>query len=158
MTSNKKNRSDHQNNKNGFSLTEVIIVISILGIIMSVSFATLGKSNERLSLKQAQADILFALEEAQNRAATGFGTKNHGVHIEENKFEIFEGDEYASAGKETNLPPNIFTDKTDTNIIFDRITGSTDGDTIITLTYISGGISGGTKTIKVTQNGKISAQ
>ena len=161
MTSNKKNRSDHQNNKNGFSLAEVIIVVSILGIIMSVSFATLGRSNEQLSLKQAQADILFALEEAQNRAATGFGTKKHGVHfdIDADEIVIFERNVYnefnPGLDQKINLPPNIsITSTGPINIIFERIKATTTDNTDIIISHTSGGI----KTITITQNGKISAQ
>ncbi len=152
MTSNKKNQLDYQKNKNGFSLLEIIVVIGVLSIIMTMGFTTLSKSNGQLSLNQAQADLVFALEEAQNRAATGFGTENHGVHIEENKFEIFE---VGTAGKETTLPLNVSTDKTaGVDVIFNRITASTGADTTITIKHSNGD----TKEIKIASNGKISAQ
>ena len=154
MTSNKKNRSDYQNNKNGFSLAEVIIVVSILGIILTTGFMSFGDSKQRLALDQAQSNLMFALEQAQNRSATGFGTSKHGVRINGNEIIIFEGADFENRVIEETIPLlNVTTGELNFDIIFERIKATTTTESI-TLTHSNGK----TKIININPNGKISTQ
>ena len=144
----------YQKSESGFSLIEIVAVMGILGIIMTIGSMSFASSTEKLALDQAQANILFALEEAQNRAATGFGTGNHGVRINGNEIIIFEGDTYNTNVKEEVISLlNVSTDQTGLDIIFERIKATTTANTII-ISHTNGS----TKTINITSNGKISTQ
>lgn len=142
--------------KNGFSLIEMITVIGIFGIFAVAGLGAGTGVKNRIVLDEAQANLLFALEQAQNRAATGFGTSGHGIHIEEKRIVIFEGNEYVEGeGEEIIFPSNVTvsTDPINSNIIFNRISASTNASTTITINNI---ISGDKKNITVTQDGRIS--
>lgn len=147
------------NNKNhktkyGFSLLEMIIVISIFSIAAAASFATFNESRNRAVLEDAQASIINALEQTRTQSATGVGTENHGVRINENEIVILEG---SADQNEVSLPAGVSTNLSDLEIIFDRISAKTNitDDIVITLTHI---LSGVTKTITITPNGRIIKQ
>jgi prepilin-type N-terminal cleavage/methylation domain-containing protein len=141
--------------KNGFSLIEMVTVIGIFGIVAVAGFGAFKGVKNRVVLDEAQANLLFALEQARNRAATGFGTSGHGIHIEEKRIVIFEGTEYVEGeGEEIILPPTVSTNQTNSNIIFNRISASTNASTTIIINHISGD----KKIITITQDGRIITQ
>ena len=136
----------------GFSLIELIIVISIIGIIAVFSIGNSKETRNKATLENAQATIIQAFEEARSKSATGVGKMGHGVHIEEKKIVTFEGDHYVvGAGKETPLPSSVSTDQTDMTIIFERINAKPDTGATIILEHSNGT----TRTITVTEEGKI---
>jgi prepilin-type N-terminal cleavage/methylation domain-containing protein len=155
----KKIYLNNQKKRNGFSLVEMVTVIGIFGMIATAGFTAFKVVKDRIVLDEAQANLLFALEQARNRAATGFGTIGtigHGVHIEEKRIVIFEdnGNGYEGAGEEIVLPNvTVSTDPINNNIIFNRISASTTASTTITINHISG-----EKNITVTQDGRIITQ
>ena len=134
----------------GLTLIEILVSMSILAIITGTMLATV-KGRDGIQLENTQASIVQALQEAQNRSATGVGETKHGVHIEENKIVTFEGDTYTGTGKEIPLPPSISTDQSDLNIIFDRISAGTD----LNNTIILKNANGDSKTITITPEGLI---
>jgi len=152
----KKIYLNNQKKRNGFSLVEMITVIGIFGIIATAGFTAFKEVKNRIVLNEAQANLLFALEQAQNRAATGFGTTTHGVHIEEERIVIFEGSEYVEGAGEEIVLPNVTvsTYPVISDIIFNRISASTNASTTITINH---NISG-EKKITVTQDGRIITQ
>lgn len=141
--------------KNGFSLIEMVTVIGIFGIVAVAGLGSFKVVKNRIVLDEAQANLLFALEEARNRAATGFGQSKHGIHIVGNRIVIFEGDEYVEGeGEETILPPTVSTNQASTTIIFNRISASTNASTTIIINHTSGN----KKIITITQDGRIITQ
>lgn len=146
------------NDENGYSLMELMAVVAIISFTAGIGFVTLMSMKNRLVLDDAAADMVFALEQAQNRSATGFGTSGHGVRIESDRIIFFDGDSYVEGvGEEKKFPSIITTDKTDTNIIFKRISGSIVGATDVTV-VISNIANGANKTIKITKDGRIISQ
>jgi prepilin-type N-terminal cleavage/methylation domain-containing protein len=145
--------------KNGFSLIEMVTVIGIFGIVAAAGLGAFKGVKNRIVLDEAQANLLFALEQAQNRAATGVGTSGHGIHIEEKRIVIFEGDkpedydENEEKNEVINLPSNVTvsTDQINSNIIFNRISASTDAATTIIINHINGD----KKRIDITKDGRI---
>lgn len=136
--------------KTAFTLIEVLIVIAILGIVAAGASFMMNGTRNRVSLEGGQATVLNALERAKNRAATGYGTGNQGVHIENYKVVNFEGDFYAGIGEETPLTGSQ-TDQSFTDIIFKRLSATSSAD--ITITITNG--SGETATISVATSGAI---
>lgn len=144
------------NKKQGFSLIETMAVVSITGFLaMGVAF-TIRQSRAASALTEAQTIIVRSLEEAQNRAMAGIGTQSHGVYIDEKTVTIFEGLSYvAGTGEIFYLPPLTSTDQTGLTIIFKRLAGTTDANSVI---IISSNLSGATKKITVTTAGAITPE
>lgn len=139
--------------KLGFSLIELIIVISILGMVAAATFVMFNGTRNRVVLEDAQASVINALEQARSRAATGVGTTSHGVYIEGNKIITFEGNTYVpGTGDETTLPFPVSTDQSNLTIIFNRLSATSSADATITLEHTTSGI---TTTVSVTQDGII---
>jgi len=139
------------NNKKGFSLVEMVIVISIFALVASSVFVMFNETRNQAVLEDAQASVINALEQARSRAATGVGTTDHGVCIKENKIITFEGNSCPESGNVEELPPFVSTDKYETTtIIFNRLSSESSTSTTITLDY-----RGATATVSVTQEGVI---
>lgn len=138
--------------KTGFSLIEILTVLGILSIITITAIVIFGETRNRTVLQDAQATVLYALEEARSRATTGVGNTGHGVHIEEKRIVTFEGSEYIKGnGDEIILPFSVSTNQSDLDIIFSRISAQSNINTTIILSHISG-LTG---TITISQDGRI---
>ena len=60
-----------KNNKNGFSLMELMIVIAIIGIMTSIVLVYSGKNKIEKEVEGAAREVAAAIREAQNNALTG---------------------------------------------------------------------------------------
>ena len=137
--------------KLGFTVIELIIVISIVGMVASASFAMFGENRKKAVLDDSQASVINALEEAQNRAATGFGTTTttkHGVWITTNGFAIC-GDTTSTCASSTQFT-NVTTNWPDLFISFNRLNGKPNTASEIILVNPSGSMY-----ITVTEGGLI---
>lgn len=179
----KKNYSEFLNPrspKNGFTLIEIMISISIFGIIIATSISALSNRKGILNLEDAQASIINALGQAQNRAVTGVGTTNHGVHIynigesdintdychnfKEACIAIFKCDNFdatcedeckdpnSSICKVESLPCSVSTDQS--IIEFNRLSGGSENTVEIKIDCA--GVS--SKYVNVTKDGAIIAE
>ena len=124
--------------KIGFSIVEFIIVISIGAFIFLSSVTGWRTTKQKIEFKDAQANLINSLEIAKNRAATGFGTGDHGIYLETNKIISFEGSSYSGSGDEITLPNSMSLEPESTAIIFSRLNAETGADTTITLSNMSG--------------------
>ena len=141
--------------RKGFSIIEVLISITLISIIGSAVLVMSKETKTRTLLQDSQAAILYSLEQARNKAASGVGEGDHGVRIESDKIITFEGSEYTEGtGKETSLPSPISTDQTGTNIIFDRLEAKPNTDKVITISHPDGK----TKTLTITESGIIAEE
>ncbi len=136
----------------GFSLVETLIVVGLLSIIAVSALGAVRGVRARAALNDGQTLIVRALEEARNRAVTGAGTSDHGVHIEPGKIETFEGSVYVpGSGVESYLPAGVVTDQASAIVIFKRLVGQSSANVTIMLSNISGA----TSTVAVTTDGAI---
>jgi len=151
-------------NSNGYSFIESAIVVGIVGIIAAGSFAISAQMKKRMAVDEARSGLVHALERAQNRAATGFGTNKHGVLIREKEVTAYEyndaNERIMGTGEEFSFPSSASTDQTETDIIFSRISAATNlPDESLTVTlYGSGGADGTEKTTIIYKNGRIVSQ
>jgi len=141
--------------KKGFTLVEILIVIAIFGIVGSAASVMFNGTRNRVSLEDAQASVINALERARSRAATGVGTEDHGVCIDGNKLIAFEGNSCPSptTDNSTDLAPNIsVTNSPAVPVIFNRLSATSSADTTFT---IENTITGSTTIVIVTKDGII---
>ncbi|HCP09002.1 MAG TPA: hypothetical protein DIT25_04360 [Candidatus Moranbacteria bacterium] len=68
----KKEKFNFQNKK-GFSLPELMIVIAIIGIMSGVALVSLSGSKEKKEVETAAREVEAAIRETQNGALTGKG-------------------------------------------------------------------------------------
>jgi len=134
--------------KLGFTVIELIIVISIVGIVAAASFVMFDEARNKAVLQNAQASVINALEQARSRAATGVGTTSHGVKIEGNIISECEGDPCIVTSSTTLKSATTTNNLT---IIFNRLS-ATSSDATIT---IENTITGDATTVSVTEDGII---
>jgi len=142
--------------KLGFTVIELIIVISIVGIVAAASFVMFDEARNKAVLQNAQASVINALEQARSRAATGVGTTTHGVCIKNNKIISFRGNvctTTAGVGEEISLPPNTSATSS-ADVIFNRLSAMSSANATITLEYKIG-ITTIATTVSITQDGII---
>jgi len=135
----------------GFSLIESVVVTSIIAITAVGAFTAFFASRSRTALQEGQASMLHAFELARSRAATGYGTQDHGVHIAGDLVTLFEGDAYDGSGENTQLPFAVTTDQASATIVFKRLSAFTSASGTIVLSHTNGV----TSSIAVTKEGAI---
>lgn len=138
-------------NEKAFSLVEMLVVISIVSLVAIIPLVALQPSRDEFSLESGHSIVLQTLEKARNDAMAGVANLKHGVHIEQTAMTIFSGDTYTGIGTVIPLPPNVQTDQSGTDIIFDRVTGDTTSDFTVTVSHTSGN----TRSINVTSHGNL---
>lgn len=121
----------------GFTLVELLVIISILGIIASMGGASLSKYQEERGMDEAVSRVTVSLREARARALAGEGTEPWGVALqteeERHSYVTFQGTSFGEAVEqepEVFLPSHlIFSDLSiaggGSEIVFERRTGKT---------------------------------
>ncbi|MCA9355888.1 hypothetical protein KC865_05085 [Candidatus Kaiserbacteria bacterium] len=122
----------------GFSLVEIMLVISLMFILGSF-VAPIGMSFYHLQLLNETTDGLKnSLRQAQSFALTGKNGQAFGVYVDDNSFILFEGDSYAGRNVSEDVVYGIAT-AIDINgpseFVFARLSGEPDvyGDIEISL-------------------------
>lgn len=128
-------------NKNkGFTLIEILMVITILGIISSIVILNLSQFRNEQLLKNTTLDVVSLLSKARQNTLSSVNSTNYGVHFDSNKAVLFTGSVYSS-NNATN-EPIVFSSKViiptpsglniggGSDVIFERLTGETIGGTI----------------------------
>jgi prepilin-type N-terminal cleavage/methylation domain-containing protein len=74
-----------QKKQNGFTLTELIVVLTIMTVVGAVAFANFGTFNKNQNLQKNAENIISLLREAQSNARSGVtcqSTSNKGWFVE----------------------------------------------------------------------------
>lgn len=121
----------------GFTLVELIIVISLFSIIFAFIFINFARPKVFADIKSSEDLVFVTIKEAQNLsmsgATGGTGAGHFGVHFEQDKFVLFEGSTYNPADSSnlvTLLSPNLSIESITLqsgNIIFSRLSGEVSG-------------------------------
>ena len=127
----------------GFTLLELLIVISIMIIVGGVVMGSLADARERMALRGASAEVAGALLKARTSALMGRGTSNHGVYFEDaTHLRIFQGSSFPGVGETVDLsilgPVTLPASVAGTSIIFSRLTGETPSNYSMDLAHPSG--------------------
>jgi len=82
-------------NKKGFTLVELLIVISIIVILAATSVPIYGNIQISSQLNENSSQIIQTLRTAKERSIAGFNNQNHGVKFEPGKHILYQGESYS---------------------------------------------------------------
>ncbi len=130
-------------NKNGFTLIEVLIVISILVIMIGIA-ATIGRSfSDTVNLDNSAKMVGTNIKLAKTRSVNALNDTNYGVHFEDNYIVIFAGNTFVEgdpANEIINLSDGIKTQNISFagggDLVFSRLTGVTNNPGSIEITLV----------------------
>ncbi len=147
----------------GFTLVELLIVISIAGIISLLTMGVFSKMADREALDKQTAIVLSLLNDARASTLSAKNAQSFGVHFESNRAVLYVGPTY-SAGATTNKSEimsgrvsisNISLSGGGSNVLFDRLTGATSQTGTVTLSLVASPAQ--TKTITINGTGLVSS-
>ena len=147
--------------KSGFTLVEILVVIALLVLIGGIIIGSLGQINRREALAKETANLVSLLNQARALTLASKNSSEYGLHLAVAQVTLFRGLNYdasASTNEVTSLNPLItIASYTLTgggsNIIFDRLTGTTAESGTITLALVADVAV--TKTITVSVTGVV---
>ena len=154
-------------NKNkGISIIEILIVISIIGILAAVIIPSLSKFRNEQALRNTTADIVSLLNKARNNTISSLSSSNYSVHFETTRFVYFTGSVFNN-GAGTNSAFTLSTSVTipasggislnggGADVIFTRLTGETANYGTIIVRLASDDTK--QKTITISKTGSVSS-
>lgn len=127
-----------KNKKNGFSIVEVLISISIIVVLSGISFSVFKVVQKQNILKQAFMETIGILIEAQILARSGYYDSSWGVYLDSGEVTIFKGNSFS--GRDTTFDKYFsFSDQVsfsgDREIIFYKSEGNPDTNKTIILMH-----------------------
>lgn len=154
--------------KKGFTLVELILVITILGLIIVFSSVVFSNQQNQTSLESTILEVNSAIRESQNKSISQSqdtsSDENYGIYFTGSSFTVFKGNSY-SVDNPTNFTTNFGSgihlatiNIPSSQLIFDRITGrlttySQGQDTLVFATF-----DNVTKTVTINPYGAITIQ
>ncbi len=119
--------------RKGFTLIELILAISILGMIIVFSSMAFSNQQNMVSLESTILEVNSAIREVQNKSISQsqdtVGDANYGVYFTSTSYTVFKGDSYTS-NNPTNFTRNFGSGINISSInipnsvlIFDRLSG-----------------------------------
>lgn len=125
--------------KDGFTLMEILISVSVLVILGALAVIAFSGSQKDTVLKSRANTLVFHLEEARTEAVSGKNGESHGIVFEENSYTLFSGSTYDSEDPENTtyeIEEGLELTASDDTIIFERVSGNTEGAATITVSYV----------------------
>ena len=137
----------------GFTLVELIVVISIFAIFFAISESVYVNFKSSGNLKIGTSSVVQALRYAEGNSISIKDDSKWGIYVSSGKLLIFKGDSFASrdvsADQTVDLPSGV-TSTGLSEIVFDTMTGFTTntGTIIISNSY-------GTNNISINEKGTL---
>lgn len=134
-----KLRRTSNHSKKGFTLTEILIVIGLVGIFAAFGMFVSMDFYRSFSFRAEQSIAVSILMKARSRALANVEESTHGVHFETDKYVLFQGTPYVAGhpnNEDINIAPTVSTSGL-TEVTFDQLTGKatlTPGGAILTIT------------------------
>lgn len=130
----KKIFKNTRNLQKAFTLAEILVVMSILGVIFTVSFIGYNSFRKGTQLDISADEISSTLKTAQSQTLSSLDADNYGVHFDSDKFVLFKGLTYDSMDPNNKINElsddleiyDIILNGGGSNIVFERLTGKTD--------------------------------
>ena len=147
----------------GFTLIEILVVISIIAIMASIAMYNLSAKRDMQALNNDNEQVIALLNEARSRTVSGDQNMQYGVHVQANKVVLFQGAIFSdgvSTNREVLFDSNNHAESISleggvSDIIFKKMTGETDGYGTFLLKNASGS---SWKTITISKVGLASGE
>ncbi len=154
--------------KKGFTFIELILVVTILGLIVVFSSVVFTNQQSQISLESSILEVNSAIRESQNKSISQsqdtFGDANYGVYFTSGSFTVFKGNSY-SAGNTTNFTQNFGSgirlatiNLPSSQLIFDRISGRLTTYSEVQNSIVFSTFDNVTKTVTINPYGAITIQ
>lgn len=154
--------------KKGFTLIELVLVVTIIGLVVVFSMVVFSNQQNQTSLESTILEVNSAIRESQNKSISQSqdipGDDNYGVYFTNTSYTVFKGSNY-SPNNPTNFTVNFGSGITLSNInlpgsqlIFDRLSGrlTTYSETQNSLIFST--FDNVTKTVVINPYGAITVQ
>jgi len=140
-------------NKKGFTLIEIILVMTLLVMVLGFGLITGFDSYRRDALRAERNTVISVLQKARSQAINNVNNSKHGFYFDGTNYIVFEGTSSDSRISEKDLliPKNsVITATGSVEIVFDQLMGNTvqTGDFILSDDTSS-------TTISINQEGRI---
>lgn len=120
-------------NKNGFTLLEILIAIAIFAIMLSIAVAVTKSFSNTVNLNNSGKIIGTNIKLAKTRSIGALNNINYGVHFESDRVTVFAGDVFDvsdSSNKISELSDDVEIYDINLNgggsdLVFSRLTGAT---------------------------------
>lgn len=120
--------------KKGIALIELLITLSVIGILLLIALPQFSKMRENQVLRSATIDTLAALNKARSQTLASVNSSEYGVHFQSDRVIIFKGKVFSSNASDNEeipiaSPVNISdvtlggVSGTSGEIYFDRLSG-----------------------------------
>jgi prepilin-type N-terminal cleavage/methylation domain-containing protein len=145
----------------GFSLMEILVVVSIAVVLVVSITVSFAKFSENQIIKSTVSEVLSELDEARALTLASYDDTVYGVHIESDEITFFKGDTYSAVDEDnevTELSARVSISDISLygggdDIIFQRLTGKTDQYGTLTVSLVSDPTE--TKIITIQESGII---
>lgn len=133
--------------RRGFTLVELLVTMSILGIIAAFSVPAYQTMQKSVALNNGVQEVADAIRVAQTRALSAQDGVNQGIRFATSSVTLFDenGDIRTQA-----LPSSLTLSSTQSEVVFERLSGQADQAVTVTIS------NGSSKTIAISPSGKIS--
>lgn len=120
-------------NSHGFTLMEILVVISIMAILLTLSFAFFSKLGNKDALEKDVAGLTSFIRNARLLSVASKDASAFGIHLESGKVVLFEGNTYTPGGaneKVMEYSGKVYMSSYNLNqgnpdIVFTRLSGNT---------------------------------
>lgn len=149
--------------KNGFTLIEILVAISIMLIMLAITIDMTKSLNDSVNLENAGKNVDLKIRTAKSRSIGALGDSNYGVHFETSRVVVFAGSTFDDSDPENEvftLPDKIEIDVASidfgggNDLVFERLTGNTSDYGSVSLRVINDVSK--TRTIFINSNGQSS--
>ncbi len=79
----------------GFTITELVLVMAIALILMAIGSIAFIRPQQKANLDGVLNTLVSDIKSQQTRAMSGDSLSNFGLHLEANKYTLFEGSSYS---------------------------------------------------------------
>ncbi|MFA6353788.1 MAG: type II secretion system protein [Candidatus Paceibacterota bacterium] len=105
------------------TIIEVLVVVTVLGIIFAIVIPQFSKNRELQVLKSGAGDVLSTINKARVTTLSSLNSSSYGVHFQSDKVIIFKGTLF-SVNDPNNEAINLTTPANISNVTFGGVSGN----------------------------------
>ncbi len=119
--------------KKGFTIFELLIVISIIAILSAIIITTLSDFRHNQAVDKDAQTIVAYLDDAKSKTLASKDASQYGVYFSSSTITVFKGSSYSASDPENrvyDLNPTVRVNSISltgggSSVVFDRLTGGT---------------------------------